>query len=327
MAVYVLELVGEDDAFAAAEATHAAESVTRVAPGLTTASSVSIDRLRGLAFTRAASELVTRSGAAVEAAQAALAECSIERSGSAAVRARDVRRTADIDTQAAERTLGDVLTAAGLTVDLDDPDHELRALFADDTAILAWLTAESRRDFADRAPTDKPFFHPGSMEPLEARSVANLAGAEPGRTVLDPVCGTGGLLIEAGLVGAKVHGVDVAPKMVRGARENFEHYLEDWTLVQGDATQLPFSDSVDAVIADLPYGRQSAIANRDIQTLTAGTLEEANRLADRAVVVADRDCSKTAQAAGWAVSAVHERRVHRSLTRFVHVLIDDTDPD
>lgn len=318
--MYALELAGEDDPFAAAEAAAAAESVSVVAPGLATAAAVDLDRLRGLAFTRAAGELVGRTAADVAAARELLADRAIDRTGSVAVRARDVRGTAGVDARAAERALGDVLTAAGLTVDLEAPDHELRALFAGGTCALAWLAAESRRDFAGRAPTDKPFFQPGSMEPLEARAVANLAGARPGTTVLDPMCGTGGLLVEAGLVGARVVGVDAQRKMVRGARRNFAHYLDDWSVVRGDATRLPIAGPVDAVVADVPYGRQSAIASVDVETLVAGALAEARRVADRAVVVADRDRTADAEAAGWTVEAVYDRPVHRSLTRFVHVL-------
>lgn len=318
--MYVLELVGEDDAFAAAEAAQAATAVERVAPGLATAESVKIHRLRGLAFTRAAGEVVARTGASIEAARAALTDQSIDRNGSVAVRARDVRGTAGIDTRAAERVLGDVLTGAGLAVELETPDHELRALFADGTGILAWLEAESRRDFDERAPTDKPFFHPGSMDPLEARAVANLAGAGPGQVILDPVCGTGGLLIEAGLVGASVLGLDAQLEMVRGARKNFECYLEDWSLCLGDTTRLPVGHGADGVVADLPYGRQSVVAHGDVETLIVGMLEETRRVAPRAVVVVDRDCTEVAQETGWTVAAVHDRPVHRSLTRYVHVL-------
>lgn len=318
--MYVLELAGEDDAFAVAEAAAAAESVESIGPGLAMASSVDRDRLRGLAFTRAAGELVGRTSASVDDARALLESQAFGRTGTVAVRARDVRGTSGVDARAAERALGDVLTAAGLAVDLDDPDHELRALFADDGCALGWLVAESRRDFAERAPTDKPFFQPGSMEPLEARAVANLAGARPGTTVIDPMCGTGGLLVEAGLIGARAVGLDAQRKMVRGARENLAHYLDDWSLVQGDATQLPFGGPVEAVIADVPYGRQSAVASRDLDTLVTGALSEARRVADRAVIVADRDRSADARAAGWRVEAVYERPVHRSLSRFVHVL-------
>ncbi|MFB6352962.1 MAG: methyltransferase domain-containing protein [Halobacteriales archaeon] len=319
--MYVLELAGEDDAFAAAEAENAAEGVEPLAPGLALARTVDASRLVGLAYTRASSELVGRSDASVSAARALLEASALDRSGTVAVRARDVRGTAGIDTQAAERALGDVLTAEGLAVDLEAPEHELRALFAGETCVLGWLVAESRRDFGDRAPTDKPFFQPGSMEPLEARAVCNLARAGPASTVLDPLCGTGGLLVEAGLLGARVVGLDAQARMVQGARENLRHYLDGgWAVIQGDATRLPVGGPVEAVVADVPYGRQSAIAGRDADAVVAGVLAEARRVADRAVVVADRDRSADARAAGWTVAAVYERPVHRSLTRFVHVL-------
>jgi len=54
----------------------------------------------------------------------------------------------------------------------------------------------SVRDFRTRAPTDKPFFQPGSMDPLLARAVANVAGARPGATIWIR-CGTGGVLVES----------------------------------------------------------------------------------------------------------------------------------
>lgn len=319
--MYVLEFAGEDDGFAIAEAAAAAATgVDRLAPGLALARTVDLDRLRGLAFTRTADELVGRTSGGVEAAVALLESAETDRRGTVAVRARDVRGTAGVDARAAERALGDVLTDRGFAVDLETPDHELRALFADDIAVLGWLVAGSRRDFGDRAPTDKPFFQPGSMEPLEARAVANLAGARPGATVLDPLCGTGGLLVEAGLIGARVIGVDVQASMVRGARRNLRHYLPDGAVIQGDATRLPLRGPVDAVIGDVPYGRQSAVASVDADTLVAGTLAEARRVSRRAVFVADRDRSNDAREADWTVAAVHERPVHRSLTRHVHVL-------
>ena len=319
--MYVLELAGEDDAYAVAEAAAAATSIEPLAPGLAIASDVDLARLRGLALTRAASALVGRTEANVAAARSLLSAAPLELEGTVAVRARDVRGTSGVDARDAERALGDVLTGAGLAVDLEAPDHELRALFAADRCALGWLAVESRRDYGDRAPTDRPFFQPGSMDPLEARAVCNLARAGPGSRVLDPLCGTGGLLVEAGLLGAAVVGVDAQARMIRGAEENLAAYLDgDWALVLGDAARLPIAGPLDAVVADVPYGRQSAVAGRDVEALVRAVLAEARRVAERAVVVADRDRSAAAADAGWAVEARFERPVHRSLTRFVHVL-------
>ena len=334
--MYVLELGGEDDAFAAYEAATAASDVERVATGLATASGIT-DRVRTLAYTHRASELVGCGEPDVESAVDILEAAAIDREGSVRVRAVDVRGATGVDTQAAERDLGQTLVDRGFAVDLETPDHELRALFAEDTCALGWLATESVRDFGDRQPTDRPFFQPGSMAPLLARALANVGGARPDATILDPMCGTGGILVEAGLVGAVVVGVDAQAKMVQGSRENLRHFLEGtetggrertaplptpgaWHVARGDARDLPIrDDAVDGVVFDAPYGRQSKITG-DLDALVEGALREAARVAPRCVVVGDRPWARVAHDTGWTTEAAFQRRVHRSLTRHVVVL-------
>jgi tRNA (guanine10-N2)-dimethyltransferase len=151
--------------------------------------------------------VIGHADATVKGTRALLSASSLDRGGTVAVRARDVRGSSDVDTQAVERELGDVLVDRGFSIDLDDPDHELRAVFARgepsgdvdadsaDISVLGWLTVESRRDYGERKPTERAFFQPGSMDPLLARALVNIAGAAPGRTILDPMCGTGGVLV------------------------------------------------------------------------------------------------------------------------------------
>jgi tRNA (guanine10-N2)-dimethyltransferase len=330
--VYLLEFAGTDDAFAAREASSAASAVERVAPGVATARGLT-DRVRGLAFTRRASDLVGRTDPDVASAVALLGAADTDRTGTVAIRARDVRSLTGVDTQRAERELGAELVARGYTVDLDDPDNVLRAVFSEGCCALGWLAAESVRDFGDRKPTDRPFFQPGSMDPLLARAIANVAGARPGTTILDPMCGTGGVLVEAGLVGADVIGSDAQAKMARGTAENLAHALDpanspaglpdpgEYAVLRADATRLPLpADAADGVVFDAPYGRQSKIEGRDLAGVVAGALSEARRLAPRAVLVADQSWTDAASDAGWTVTGRFERRVHRSLVRHVHVL-------
>jgi tRNA (guanine10-N2)-dimethyltransferase len=321
--VYVLELGGQDDDFAVVEAESAASGVEQIAPGLATARAIT-DRVRQLAYTRAASDLLGRCAPDVASARTLLEATTIQHTGTVAVRAEDVRGRTGVDTQRAERELGQVLVDRGFEVDLEDPDNELRALFAggeDGTCAVGWLHTESRRDFGERRPTDRPFFQPGSMDPLLARALVNMAGARPGATVLDPMCGTGGILLEAGLVGASVLGVDAQAKMVRGSRENLADGLDGkWLVTRGDARSLPIStDAVDAVVFDAPYGRQSKIEG-DLHSLVQDALAEARRVAPRCVVVGDRPWAQPAHEAGWTTEAAFDRRVHRSLTRYVLVL-------
>jgi len=354
--VYWLEFAGEDDPFAALEATAAASDVSILGPGIGTAHAVVPDRAAGLAMTRAAGELLGHTDASVESGRALLEAAGLDREGTVAVRARDVRATAGVDTQHAERALGAVLTDRGFEVDLENPDHVLRALFARgalardpaadpenalgaehaelvaldadaedaDVCLLGWVDVEQAAAFGDRAPTDRPFFQPGSMDPALARAIANLAGARPGATIVDPMCGTGGIVLEAALLGARVVGIDAQAKMTSGARENL-HALApenaDATVLRGDARRPPFvEDAADGLVVDVPYERQSAVAADDLEDLVEGALAAAVDLAPRAVVVADREWVDAARSAGWTVECVHRRRVHRSLVRSIHLL-------
>ena len=321
--VYLLEFAGDDDELAVVEAGAVGAGLEQIAPGVALAGSLEVERVRGLAFTRRASELVARSDGTIPGARAALAAAKLDRSGSVAVRASRVRDTSAVSTAEAERVLGTVLVERGFDVDLETPDQVLRVVFTGDTAAIGWQLAESARDFGERAPTDKPFFQPGSMDPHLARAVANIAGAGPDRTVLDPMCGTGGVLVEAGLVGATVLGMDAQERMVRGARENLQHYLSGrYAVGVADATRVPVADdAVDTVVFDAPYGRQSPVAAGDLEDLVAGALLEARRVADRGVVVGDRRWDQPAREAGWRVETTLHRRVHRSLTRHLHVLV------
>jgi len=356
--VYWLEFAGEDDPFAALEATAAASDVSILAPGIGTARALSPERAAGLAMTRAAGTVVGHTDASIASARALLETAAIDHEGTVAVRARDLRSSAGVDTQSAERELGTVLTDCGFEVDLDDPDHTLRALFASgpiardhasenaaedplgiesadlidveanadeaDVCLLGWIDVEREAAFGDRAPTDRPFFQPGSMDPALARALGNLAGARPGATIVDPMCGTGGLLLEGTLLGARMVGVDAQSKMTQGSRENMESIAAadaDWEVVRGDARRLPLADdAADGLVVDVPYERQSAVAADDLDDLVEGALSAAIDVAPRAVVVADRSWIDAARSAGWFVKCVHRRRVHRSLNRSIHVL-------
>ena len=336
--MYVLELTGQDDdALATLEARAACSGVEPLAPGLATARRLT-DRVADLALTRTAcdrlaltdpttSDAVAGLRAALEGGEAdpdREAEADPGREGTVRVRARDIRGLTGVSTSESERGLGSVLTERGYEVDLERPDHELRALFSTGVCALGWVEVRTERGFEVRRPTDRPFFQPGSMDPMLARALVNVAGARPGATVVAPLCGTGGILLEAGLVGARVLGVDAQWKMVRGAAENLSAYLDGgFATVRGDATRLPVCDAAaDAVVLDAPYGKQSKVVG-DLAALVSGALVEARRIAPRAVLVADRSWTDEARTAGWLVEERIERRVHRSLVRHVHLLVDE----
>jgi tRNA (guanine10-N2)-dimethyltransferase len=156
-----------------------------------------------------------------------------------------------------------------------------------------------------------------------ARTLVNLSCANRGNFLLDPFCGTGGILIEANAIGIRAMGSDADPMMILGSRGN----TPQSPLILADANGLPFLAScVDAVVTDFPYGQSVCIKKTDtMELLYHNTLNEICRVLKtgcRAVVVTHRDIAGIAEEY-LEILQRHSQRVHKSLTRQVLVLQKD----
>jgi tRNA (guanine10-N2)-dimethyltransferase len=217
-----------------------------------------------------------------------------------------------------ERMIGTMISGP---VSLKNPAVEYRAILSEDRCYFGKvLYSFDRGSFDIRNPGKRDFFHPGVMMPRMARTLVNLAGIQPGETMLDPFCGTGGILIEAKLLKARAIGSDFDPLMVLGSRMN----IAGAELMLADATRLPFCDhTIDAVVTDFPYGQSVCIKKTDtLDTLYGDALAEIRRVLKdkrRAVVVTHRDISPIA-AEYFTIVQRHDQRVHKSLTRRILVL-------
>jgi tRNA (guanine10-N2)-dimethyltransferase len=217
-----------------------------------------------------------------------------------------------------ERLIGTMISGP---VSLDNPETEYRAILSEDRCYFGKVLFYVNRGAYDlRNPGKRDFFHPGVMMPRMARTLINLTCAQRGDTMLDPFCGTGGILIEAEMLGMRTLGSDFDPMMISGSRQN----VTSSDLMLADATHLPFGrQSLDAVVTDFPYGQSVCIKKTDtMDNLYADTLDEIHRVlktGHRAVVVTHRDISDIASD-HMTVLQHHEQRVHKSLTRRILVL-------
>jgi len=216
-----------------------------------------------------------------------------------------------------ERLMGSTISG---DVSLEHPSCEYRAIFSGDRCYLGKLLCTiDRGSFDSRNPGKRTFFHPGVMMPRMARAIVNISQVTTGKQFLDPFCGTGGILIEAAMIGAIATGGDMDRFMVQGTRRN----IPGAGLFLADAGILPLkSRSVDAVATDLPYGQSSSIMAEGIELLYARSIEEIRRVLKpgrRAVIVTHRDIRAIASPI-MQISEFHEQRVHKSLTRRVMVL-------
>jgi tRNA (guanine10-N2)-dimethyltransferase len=217
-----------------------------------------------------------------------------------------------------ERLIGTMISGP---VSLTSPETEYRAILSEDRCYFGRVLFPIDRAAYDlRNPGKRDFFHPGVMMPRMARTLVNIAYAQPGDIVLDPFCGTGGLLIEAELLGMHTLGSDFDPFMIAGSRRN----TQKTEVFLGDAASLPIRDqSVDSIVTDFPYGQSVCIRKTDtMDQLYGDALGEIRRILRphrRAVVVTHRDISGIA-AQHMTVLQLHSQRVHKSLTRQVLVL-------
>jgi len=244
-----------------------------------------------------------------------------------AVHLKRVRRSSpSIDTLKLAKTIAELIGAeVEFKVDLAHPDVELLGVLTGERCALGITAAEvDRCQFTRRKPTLRPAFHPGTLMPAFARCMVNLARTPRGGTFLDPFAGVGGILLEAGLIGAKVIGIDIDREMVEGARRNLEASgITDFQLMVGDARKLPALE-VDAVATDPPFGRQATTGGVELKKLYEQALPSiAGVLRRRGYACiaspAELELKELAAGAGLRTIETHEQRVHRSLTRRIYV--------
>ena len=224
------------------------------------------------------------------------------------------------------RSIADlVIDEIEFEVDLVKPEVEVLAVLSDGRCVVGLLAARvDRAQFEARRPKARPVFHPSTLMPGLARCMVNLARAPRGGKLLDPFCGVGGILIEAGLIGVKPLGVDINPEQIEGARRNLEHYgITDYQLEVGDARRLRELE-VDAIATDPPFGRQATTAGRELEELYEGALPSIALVLKRNGYVcitspAALELEELAEGVGLRPVEKHEQRVHKTLTRLIYV--------
>lgn len=105
---------------------------------------------------------------------------------------------------------------------------------------------------------------PGSLKPTVAAAMIRLCELAPGAILLDPLCGTGTIPIEAAAVGLRSVGGDISAEALEAARANAALAEVAATFEAWDARSLPLdSQSVDGIACNLPWDRQVAIAHEN----------------------------------------------------------------
>lgn len=239
------------------------------------------------------------------------------------------RFKSEIDTVATERKAGALIleNCEDIKVKLREPNSLVRLVaYQNDVYIAIEKIKLNKKHFEDSKPHKRPFFYPGSMSPKLARCMVNLSRATEGQLLLDPFCGTGGILIEAGLIGCKVLGSDIYWKMKNGTAINLEHYgITDYRTFNLDVRELKMYEKVDSVVTDPPYGISTStgdIEGNDIFKEFFYSIY--NNMKDDAYLCMASphyvDLKPMADEVGFEIIEQYGIKMHRSLTRIISVI-------
>ena len=225
----------------------------------------------------------------------------------------------DVDSQKLINNIGKVLSKNN-DVNLKEPDIVVKMQMCDKVHLFIEERAIDRNIFEKRKVSERPFFSPISLHPKYARTLINLTGVKKGDTILDPFCGTGGIIIEAAEMGMKVIASDFDEEMVLGCRENMEHYdleLYDYEVLDIDNICDRFCD-IDAVVTDPPYGRSTKTGGEDATKIHSRAISAIPKVLNsdgRAGLILPYETTSDVM----NLEGVYKQHVHGSLSRFYHV--------
>ena len=143
---------------------------------------------------------------------------------------------------------------------------------------------------------DKPHHFSTALPIRQARSVVNIAlGDNMNKSLVDPCCGVGTVLLEASGLGARIDGFDIHYPVKEGARKNLEYYGYQTTVLRKDIQDV--EGHYDCAIIDIPYGLFTHVEEETQRMI----IREAKRIADELILVSNRMMKEEVEEAGFTI--------------------------
>jgi tRNA (guanine10-N2)-dimethyltransferase len=204
-------------------------------------------------------------------------------------------------------------------VDLENAETKIEIFETEKYAFCGLLKHQNKDKHFNRHPKNRPAKHPSTLKPKLARALINLSGLKKGK-LIDPFCGTGGILIESALLGFKTIGYDLSPKMIKRCEKNISHFNLNINLKLRDATKK--IEKCKLIVTDPPYGRASSLFKKNIHSLYLNFLKQAQFSTKNAVIIFPSTIKfkKIIKKTDFVIKNIYKVKVHRSLTRNIVIL-------
>ena len=206
-----------------------------------------------------------------------------------------------------ESKIVDKMRNKGWKVNLNKPKYTFSII----KGKLYKLVYTNKKDYLKRDPKFRPGFHPAACSAKLARLMVNLSGA---KKILDPFCGTGGILIEAGDMNIKSEGSDMEKSMVEKTKKNLKYYKVKSKVSQANAFET--KGKYGAIVTELPFGKATKM-DSSINKLFSDFLNHAKKLTKVVVIVVP---DKKYNIKGWKTEFTRKIYIHKSLSKRIYFL-------
>ena len=168
--------------------------------------------------------------------------------------------------------------------------------------------------------SNRPYFSPIGIHPRVARAMINLSNCADDRTLIDPFCGTGGVLIEGADMGLEVIGIDLKDRMIEFSKGNLRHYGFKGKLINSDFKEVA-DLNFGSIVCDPPYGIASTSGGENIRELMERSLDTFQKCMTKSqrLVIAVSD-TRMIRHKNLTQIYKFEWYIHKSLTRNIIVL-------
>ena len=167
--------------------------------------------------------------------------------------------------------------------------------------------------------SNRPYFSPIGIHPRVARAMINLSNCADDRTLIDPFCGTGGVLIEGADMGLEVIGIDLKDRMIEFSKGNLRHYGFKGKLINSDFKEVA-DLNFGSIVCDPPYGIASSSGGENIRELMERSLDTFQKCMTKSqrLVIAVSD-TRMIRHKNLTQIYKFEWYIHKSLTRNIIV--------
>lgn len=216
----------------------------------------------------------------------------------------------------------------GKTVSISDADTNIVILYRmgkDETEInIAEEIFSINEKFYLRRPDKRPCLKPISLSPRIARVCINLLKLKEKRikTIIDPCCGTGGFLIEAGIMGYELTGMDILPEMIQCTKNNLNYFgISNYELRLEDITKSKPEKQYDGLVTDLPYGKNTK-SEKNIEESYKRFIRSIKKYSKNIVIITPSfiDINKVIKNNNLKPKYQYEIKVHNTLNRVLTVI-------